>query len=92
MAIPVNLGDLSRTTSQEPDQTWPTSVKVQLLWVIDGRHHVRTAIIDANAFFGTGAHGAPMDGSALIGQIENMRRQGPPPVERIPPSGRKKNR
>lgn len=92
MAIPVNLGDLSRTTSQEPDQNWPTEVKVQLLWVVEGRNHVRSMVIDADAFFGTGAVGAPMDGSALVSMIENMRRQGPPPVERIVSSGNKKKR
>lgn len=83
------ISDLSRSVQHEPDQTWPTSVKVQLLWVVGGRNHVRTMDIDANQFFGNGGVGAPMDGSALIGMIENMRREGPPP---LPPSaGRKPN-
>jgi hypothetical protein len=76
------MSDLVRSIQHEPDTTWPQSVKLQLQWVIDGRVHLRTLRIDADAFFGRGGHGAPLDGSALIGMIENMRKEGPPPVER----------
>lgn len=92
MSIPVNLGDLSRTTSMEPDQTWPSSIKVKLEWLVDGLVHVRTLTIDPDAFFGLGRYGAPMDGAALIGAIENMRKQGPPPVPKramVSPNKRK---
>ncbi len=91
MAIPVNLGDLSRTISTEPDQTWPKSVKVQLHWDVDGHVRVRTLYLTADQFFGLGSFGAPMEGAALIGMIENMRRQGPPVVERRISNPRKKN-
>ncbi len=73
--------DLSRAIQHEPDQSWPTEVKVQLIWIIDGHPHVRTFRIEAEQFFGT--QGAPIEGAALIGMIENLRRQGPPDVERI---------
>lgn len=77
------ISDLSRSVQHEPDRAWPTSVKVELLWVVGGMEYVRTMQIDADHFFGIGGVGAPMDGSALVGMIENMRREGPPP---IPPS------
>jgi hypothetical protein len=38
-------------------------------------------MINADQFFGLGNYGAPIDGAALIGKIENMRREGPPVVE-----------
>ncbi len=82
MPIEIPAGDLARTTSHEPDHSWPSEVKVQLVWYISGRPHVRTAHIDADHFFGRGAYHAPLDGSALVQQIENLRRAGPPPVER----------
>ena len=78
MAIEIPAGDLARTRAQEPDHSWPSSVKVQLLWDVDGAPRVRTAVIDADYFFGRGQYGAPMDGSALLQTIERMRREGPP--------------
>lgn len=84
MSIEIPAGDLSRTVSHEPDHSWPSEVKVQLVWYIKGRAHVRTAHIDADQFFGRGVHGAPMQGEALLQAIERMRRDGPPPVERKP--------
>lgn len=84
MPIEIPAGDLSRTVAHEPNHEWPSEVKVQLVWYIRGRPHVRTIHIDADTFFGRGNHGAPMEGSALVSQIENMRRAGPPPVERKP--------
>jgi len=81
MPIDSPVSDLSRAIQHEPDQTWPTSVKVQLHWDVDGHTRIRTALIDADMFFGLGAYGAPLDGAALIGMIENMRRQGPPEIE-----------
>lgn len=89
MPIDSPVSDLSRSIQHEPDTTWPTTVKIQLYWWVDGRPRIRTILIEADQFFGRGQYGAPIDGSALIGQIENMRREGPPP---IPPSpGRKPN-
>lgn len=77
------ISDLSRAVQHEPDTTWLTSVKLELYWWVDGKLRVRTMLIEADQFFGRGQYGAPIDGSALIGMIENMRREGPPP---IPPS------
>lgn len=85
------VSDLSRAIQHEPDTEWPTWVKVQLVWQIDGHNHVRTMHIEGDHFFGRGGFGAPMEGAALIGQLENLRKQGPPPVERKP-SGSKKKR
>ncbi len=82
MPIAAPTSDLSRSIQHEPDQSWPATVKVQLMWVVDGRPAIRTLVIDSDEFFGLGRYGAPIDGSALIGRIENMRREGPPAVER----------
>ena len=76
------MSDLSRAIQHEPDTRWPSSVKVQLLWMVNNQPVVRSIIIEADQFFGLGNYGAPMDGSALIGYIENMRKEGPPLVER----------
>ena len=72
------VSDTSRGIHHEPDRTWPAEVKVQLIWLIDGRPHVRTHMIDGDDFFGR--FSAPMEGAALVAHIERMRREGPPPV------------
>lgn len=84
MPVEIPSGDLSRAITHEPDHSWPSEVKVQLIWYVRGRAHVRTAHIDADQFFGRGNYGAPMPGEALMQSIEQMRRAGPPPVERKP--------
>lgn len=78
MAIEIPAGDLARTRSHEPDQSWPASVKVQLLWEVNGAPRVRTVVIDADYFFGRGQYGAPMEGVALLQMVERLRREGPP--------------
>lgn len=93
MSIEIPAGDLARAKTQEPDQSWPDSVKVQLIWTVDGAPRVRSAMIDADYFFGRGQYGAPMDGSALVNTIEQLRRAGPPevmPVQRtyVPKKGK----
>jgi hypothetical protein len=92
MPVDSPVSDLERSLQHEQDRSWPTSVKVQLMWLVDGRPSIRTLVISADQFFGTGNSGAPLEGMALIGMIENMRRSGPPPVERSPRSGKKKKR
>ena len=83
MAIENPVSDTSRVVSQEKDLTWPEAVKIQLRWNdINGRAVVRTLEISAAQFFGTGKYGAPLEGQAIISAIENMRRQGPPKVNR----------
>ena len=74
------VSDLLRSKQHEPDHTWPTTVKVQLYWWVDGRPLIRTELIEADQFFGLGKYGAPMEGAALVGMIERMRRAGPPPL------------
>ena len=82
MPIELSPTDTSRAIQHEPDRSWPKTLKVTLIWEVDGRPVVRSQTISADQFFGRGAYGAPMEGSALVGMIENMRRAGPPPVER----------
>lgn len=75
--------DLARSIQHEPDRSWPTQVKLQLIWEVQGRPVVRSAYIDADQFFGRGQFGAPLEGTAIINMIEHMRRAGPPPFRRI---------
>ncbi len=82
MPIAAPTSDLARSIQHERDLSWPASVKVQLMWLVDGRPAIRTLVIESDEFFGLGNHGAPIQGEALIGRIENMRREGPPEVER----------
>lgn len=72
------VSDASRAKMHEPDQSWPDEVQLKVIWMVNGSPVVRTQIITADAFFGRGSHSAPIEGSALIGMIENMRRAGPP--------------
>lgn len=73
--------DTSRGIHHDPDHSYPETVTIRLTWVVDGHVRIRTEQISADRFFGLGQYGAPIDGSALIGTIENMRRAGPPVVE-----------
>jgi len=79
----------ARSVQHEPDHSYPDQVKIVLEWKIDGMIRSRIATIDSEVFFGTGGNGAPMAGFALIAAIENMRRQGAPP---LPPKGKKHGR
>jgi hypothetical protein len=74
------VSDTSRAIQHDPDTSWPTWVKLELVWEIDGRAHTRVAHIDGDHFFGRGGFGAPMEGVAIVSMIENMRRDGPPPL------------
>lgn len=86
MAIEGPVSDTSRARHSDPEQTWPESVKVQLLWRDGkGRPVLRTEVISADQFFGRGQYGAPMDGSQIIQRIELMRRAGPPSAIRKVP-------
>lgn len=69
-------GDLTRTITHEPDETWPTMIEVVAYWG-DGRTKRRSIEIPADEFFGRGVHGAPMPGERLIAMVEQLRRQGP---------------
>lgn len=78
MPIPGPVSDSVRAINHERDQTWPSTVSIELRWQIDGATFVRSAVITADQFFGLGSFGAPLPGDAVIGMIENMRRAGPP--------------
>lgn len=79
MPIDMPASDTSRGIQHNPSETWPESVKIQLVWRDkNGRPAILTELITADAFFGHGRHGAPMDGHYLISLIERMRKSGPP--------------
>lgn len=78
MAIDQAVSDTARGIQHDPDQSWPSSVTVQLVWIVGEEHRYRTIDISADRFFGRGAYGAPMPDAALTGMIENLRRMGPP--------------
>lgn len=83
MPIDLPQSDTSRSIQHDPSQDWPTSVKIQVMWRdTNGRPLLRTEVITADAFFGRGKYGAPIEGQALLAMIERMRRQGPPVVVR----------
>ena len=83
MVIQNPVSDLARSVQHEPDHSWPHEVKIQIHWIDEvGRVLIRTEVISADQFFGTGRYGAPMEGAAVIGMIERMRRAGPPKIVR----------
>lgn len=83
MAIDAPISDTSRGIQHDPDQTYPESVKIQILWRDkNGRPIVRTEQISAAQFFGTGSFGAPLSGDWLISFIARMVRSGPPKLIR----------
>lgn len=73
--------DTERAIHHEPDHSYPQNVVIRLVWVVNGHVRIRSEEISAARFFGLGQYGAPIDGAALVGTIENMRREGPPVVE-----------
>jgi len=79
MPIDPPKSDLARSTQHEPDEAWPESVKIQILWLdSSGRPIVRTETISAAQFYGRGSYGAPLSGEWLINCINRMRKAGPP--------------
>lgn len=82
MAIDLPKSDLSRSIQHDADQSWPHEVKISVRWLVNDRIVVRSEIITADQFFGLGSHGAPLEGAALVGMIERMRRAGPPNFKR----------
>jgi len=77
MAIDNPTSDTSRGIQHEPNMDYPMSVTVQLMWMVDGNACYHTIDIPSDRFFGYGQYGAPIEGAALIGMIENARRAGP---------------
>jgi hypothetical protein len=83
MPIDSPISDLSRSRQHEADRSWPHEVKLAIHWVdAAGRVSIRSEVISADQFFGAGSYGAPLDGAAIIGMIERLRREGPPKVVR----------
>lgn len=77
MAIEQTPSDTARGIQHEPHRAYPNSVTIQLTWMVDGVARYRTIDISSDRFFGSGQYGAPIEGAALIGMIENARREGP---------------
>lgn len=92
MAVERPQSDLERATSREPDQRYPDSVMLSVVWQdATGARYTRRIDIPADQFFGTGAFGAPITGDWVISAIERMRRQGPPSCpERAPDRAKRK--
>ena len=83
MAVENPISDLARAKQHNQDQSWPHEVKISVKWKDEqDRILVRSEVISANQFFGTGSFGAPLEGNALISMIERMRREGPPKPDR----------
>jgi hypothetical protein len=85
MAIEKPKSDTERGIHHEPNMDYPVSVTVQLMWMVGGNAVYHTIDIPSDRFFGYGQYGAPIEGAALIGMIENARRAGPyipPPQKR----------
>lgn len=74
----MTISDTDRAIQHNPNQTWPTRVMIRVEWVVEGQMYFVDMPISGEEFFGLGGHGAPIDGSALIGRIEQVRRAGPP--------------
>lgn len=77
MTINLPQGDLSRATSHDPEDEWPTTIEVVAYWAPPPgkkKGRVKTITISADQFFGRGAYGAPMSGDQLIHAIERMRK------------------
>lgn len=79
MVIQTPVSDLARSVQNDPEQSWPTCVRIQTIWIDKkGRETIRTQLISADRFYGRGAYGAPIEGAGLIGMIQQMMREGPP--------------
>ena len=78
MAIESTPSDLSRATSHDPDEGFPDSVQLRVVWNRANGPLERVMHISADQFFGRGAFGAPMSGDWMISAVERMRRQGAP--------------
>lgn len=74
----MTISDTDRAIQHNPDQSWPNRVRVELVWYREGVALTQAFAITGDEFFGLNGVGAPMEGAALIGRIENLRRQGPP--------------
>lgn len=89
MAVQMPPSDLSRAKVHDPDEGFPDSVELRVVWNgVEGPRE-RTLQISADQFFGRGTFGAPMSGDWLISAVERMRREGPPeiPTKRKPRKG-----
>jgi hypothetical protein len=74
----MTISDTDRAIQHEPSRDWPDSIRVELVWTVDGVARMSAIRISPDEFFGFGAYGAPIEGAALVSRIENLRRAGPP--------------
>lgn len=72
--IQMPQGDLARVKTQESDESWPTMIEIVAYWGEGRKGRRRSIEIDADQFFGRGAHGAPLSGDRLIAMVERLRR------------------
>lgn len=77
--MPIHLpqGDLARTVSHDPDESWPTMIEIVAYWGEGRKGRRRSIEIPADQFFGHGMYGAPMSGEQLIAAVERLRKMGP---------------
>jgi len=85
MAINATPSDTARGIQHDPSRDYPEEIVIQLRWMVNGTPRYHTIDIPSDRFFGYGEYGAPIEGAALIGMIENARRAGP----YIPPKAKK---
>jgi hypothetical protein len=75
MPLHVPEGALATAKCHESNEDWPTLIEIVAYFGPAGRKGKRRSVeINADEFFGRGAHGAPMSGSQLITMIERLRR------------------
>lgn len=79
----MTVSDTDRAIQHNPNQDWPDRVSIELVWRRNGVALTRTLTITGDYFFGLNGYGAPIEGAALIGRIENLRRMGPPTLGQI---------
>lgn len=72
--IAMPQGDLSRATTHEADDSWPTMIEIVAYWGEGRKGKRRSLEISADQFFGRGSHGAPITGDQLIGMVDRLRR------------------
>jgi hypothetical protein len=67
-----NAGDLSRTVTHDPDETWPVSLEI-VAYFGEKRRKRRSVEVNADQFFGRNGFGAPMSAESLLMIINRLR-------------------
>jgi hypothetical protein len=78
MSPHVPQGALATAKCHEASDEWPSLIEIVAYFGKDGRKDRRRSIaISADEFFGRGAYGAPLSGTALIAMADRLRKRGP---------------